>query len=91
MEGSLSLPARRIVLTKLTGFGEPPFVGTAQTGESTSISPTTMNNSNTNKSFGGERTKVMGDPNDVRFPYIHDTIRIGTGWPGPPESPAHKI
>jgi hypothetical protein len=50
-----------------------------------------MNNSNTNKSFGGERTKVMGDPNEVHFPYIRDNIRIGTEWPGPPESPAHKI
>jgi hypothetical protein len=90
-EGGLSLRARRIVLTKLSGFGERPFVGTAQTGESTSMSPTTMNNSNTNKSFGGERTKVMGDPNDVHFPYIRDNTRIGTGWHGPPESPAHKI
>jgi hypothetical protein len=79
MEGSLSLPARRIVLTKLSGFGERPFVGTAQTGESTSIPPTTMNNSNTHKSFGDERTKVMGDPNDVHRPYIRDNIRVGMG------------
>jgi hypothetical protein len=90
MEGSMSLPARRIVLTKQSGFGERPFVGTAQRGESTSISPTTMNNSNTNKSFGGERTKVMGDPNDVHFPYIRDNIRNleHVAWPRPPQDPA---
>jgi hypothetical protein len=79
MEGSLSVPARRIVLTKLTGFGELPFVGTAQTGEPTSISPTTMNNANTNKSFGGERTKVMGDPSDVHFLIFATTSGLGQG------------
>jgi hypothetical protein len=79
MEGSLSVPARHIVLTKLTGFDELPSVGTAQTGESTSISPTTMNHANTNKSFGGERTKVMGDPNDAHFLIFATTSGLGRG------------